>query len=72
VGGFQFLLILDQWGISFHAVVVYGLGKNLLVKSVLGRCGASLTSSDAAAGRVRLVVCRSLLLLPHTHEINLF
>ena len=30
---FQFLLILDLWGISFHAVVVFGLGKNLLPKS---------------------------------------
>ena len=37
-GGFQFLLILDLWGISFHAVVVFGLGKNLLFKSILGRC----------------------------------
>ena len=37
-GGFQFLLILDLWGISFHAVVVFGLGKNLLLKSILGRC----------------------------------
>ena len=34
--GFQFLLILDLWGISFHAVVVFGLGKNLLFKSILG------------------------------------
>jgi hypothetical protein len=32
------LLILDLWGISFHAVVVFGLGKNLLFKSVLGHC----------------------------------
>jgi hypothetical protein len=32
------LLILDLWGISFHAVVVFGLGKNLLFKSILGRC----------------------------------
>ena len=32
------MLILDLWGISFHAVVVFGLGKNLLFKSVLGRC----------------------------------
>ena len=37
-GGFQFLLNLDLWGISFHDVVVFGLGKNLLFKSVLGRC----------------------------------
>ena len=39
-GGFQFLLILDLWGISFHAVVVFGQGKDLLFKSVLGRCGS--------------------------------
>ena len=37
-GGFQFLLILDLWGISFHAEVVFGLGKNLLSKSILGHC----------------------------------
>ena len=37
-GGFQFLLILVLWGVSFHAVVVFGLGKNLLFKSVLGHC----------------------------------
>ena len=33
------MLILDLWGISFHAVVLFGLGKNLLFKSILGRCG---------------------------------
>ena len=32
------MLILDLWGISFHAVVVFGLGKSLLFKSILGRC----------------------------------
>ena len=37
-GGCQFLLILDLWGISFHAVVVFGLGKDILLKSVLGHC----------------------------------
>ena len=37
-GGFQFLLILELWGISFHAVVVVGLGKELLFKYVLGHC----------------------------------
>ena len=44
-GGFQFLLILDLWGISFHAVVVFGLGKNILFKSTLGHC-ADLHKSD--------------------------
>ena len=33
------MLILDLWGISIHAVIVFGLGKNLLFKSVLGHCG---------------------------------
>ena len=37
-GGFQFLLILDLWGISFQAVVVIGLGNDLLFRSVLGQC----------------------------------
>ena len=32
------MLILDLRGISFHAVVVFGLGKNLLFKSALGHC----------------------------------
>ena len=30
-GGFQFLLILDLRGISFHAVVVLGLGTDLVL-----------------------------------------
>jgi hypothetical protein len=34
-GGFQFLLILDLWGISFHAGVVFGLDKNLLFNPCL-------------------------------------
>jgi len=33
------LRILDPWGISFHAVVVFVLVKNLLPNSILGRCG---------------------------------
>ena len=32
------MLILDLWGISFHAVVVFAMGKNLLFKSALGHC----------------------------------
>ena len=38
--GLQFMQILDLLGIDFHAVVVFGLGKDLLFKSVLGH-GAS-------------------------------
>ena len=36
------MLILDLWTISFHAEVVFGLGKNLLFKSVLEHCEASI------------------------------
>ena len=32
------MLILDLWDISFHAVVVFGLGKDILFKSVQGCC----------------------------------
>ena len=42
-GGFQFLPILDLWGISFHAVVVVGLGKDLLFEPVLGHCGRNVS-----------------------------
>ena len=31
-------MILDLLDIGFHAVVVFGLGKDLLFKSVLGHC----------------------------------
>ena len=36
--GFQILLILDLWGVSFLAAVVFGLGKDFLFKSTLGHC----------------------------------
>ena len=32
------MVILDLLDISFHPAVVIGLGKNLLLKSVLGHC----------------------------------
>ena len=35
------MLILELWGINFHAVVVFGLGKDLSFKSVLGRCATA-------------------------------
>ena len=40
--GFQFLLNLDLWGISFHAAVVFGLGKDFLFKYALGHCDVRL------------------------------
>ena len=30
--------ICSVWGIGFHAMVVFGLGKDFLFKSILGRC----------------------------------
>ena len=38
-GGFQFIVILTPWGVPFHPVVVIGLGKNLLFKTILAHCG---------------------------------
>ena len=40
------MLILDLWGISFHAVIVFALGKNLLFKFALGRCDPALCSVE--------------------------
>ena len=37
-GGFQCTWILTPQGVTFHPVVVIGLGKNLLFKSVLAHC----------------------------------
>ena len=51
-GGFQFLLILGLWGISFHAEIVFDLGKNILFKSVLGHCDSGAACSGA--GRIFL------------------
>ena len=39
------MLILDLWGIGFHAVVVFGLGKDFLFKSNLGRCAALVNTA---------------------------
>ena len=41
--GISILVILDLWGISFPAVVVFGLGKNFLFKSVLGHYGETIS-----------------------------
>ena len=40
------MLILDLWGESFHAAVAFGLGKDFLLKSVLGRCALGAISWD--------------------------
>ena len=55
-------MILDLWGISFHAVVVFGLGKNLLFKTILGRCATfiDLSRSHQIASS-RLISMHSLI-----------
>ena len=35
------MLILDLWGISFHPVVVVGLGNDLLFNFIVGHCEGS-------------------------------
>ena len=40
--GFQFLLVLNLWGVTFHAAVVFGLGKDFLFKSTLGHCAVTI------------------------------
>ena len=49
-GGFQFMLILDLWGISFHPVVAIGLGNKLLFNFMLGHCGKSLALAVTYTG----------------------
>ena len=44
--GISILADFRPMGISFHAVVVFGLGKNLLFKSVLGHCGKVIQFED--------------------------
>ena len=41
--GFQFMLILDLWGISFHPVVVVGLGNDLLFNFIVGHCDTEVS-----------------------------
>jgi len=37
---------INPMGIGFHAVVVFGLGKDYLFKSMLGRCGRVARFND--------------------------
>ena len=62
-GGFQFLLILDLWGISFHAVIVFGLGRtfylNLFQDTVNRQTGprhSKANSPTIFAGKIYFMV----------------
>ena len=64
------MLILYLWGISFHAVVVFGLGKDLLFKSVLGHCG-SLSGEIVPTGVLQVVWQNSVLSkIQPTHQFT--
>ena len=55
------MLMSDLWGISFHAMVVFGLGKNLLFKSVLGRCDETYCAALVTVSKVaKVTLIRSL------------
>ena len=54
--------MLVLWCISFHAVVAFGLGKNLLFKSILGRCDVSQRDLARAASicrHTKVNICKS-------------
>ena len=46
------MLILELWGVSFHAAVVLGLGKDFLFKSALGHCERSLARTKKKKNEV--------------------
>ena len=41
--GISILADYKIWGINFHAVIVFGLGKNLSFKFVLGHFGYAMS-----------------------------
>ena len=45
--GFQTRVILDLWGVPFHAMVVFGLVPDLLIKSTSGYCEQLLAGATA-------------------------
>ena len=56
-GGFQFMLILDLWGISFHPAVVVGLGNDLLFNSSVGHCVMFLSSEALWICKKSKIIC---------------
>ena len=54
----RILILAKLWGLTFYEVVVFGLGKNLLLNSILGRC-ANLVN----------VVCERPLIVKWAHSV---
>ena len=46
------MLILDLWGVRFHAMAVVGPGKNLLFKPVLGHCTVNFSILWKVLGQI--------------------
>ena len=66
------MLILDLWGISFHTVVVFGLGKNLLFKSILGRCAVQEAFAKFFAVHISKVPYHKVLTKYHTRYLIVY
>ena len=58
------MLILDLRDIVFHAVVVFGLGKNLLFKYLLGRCAYVVVAWRASKQVAEALILIKSRLLP--------
>ena len=57
------MLILDLLGISFHAVVVFALGKNLLFDFALGHCVKDLVKVSLVSPNLLLTYSTSYVIL---------
>ena len=55
------MLILDLLGVSFHAAVVFGLGKDFLFRSTIGHCTHKVPNEYAAS--CTLVLPTTMLIL---------
>ena len=62
--------MLDLWVISFHAVVVFGLGKNILFKSILGCCVQWPQGADELLGDAHLNFCVIAMALDQEKKIK--
>ena len=58
--------------ISFHAVVVFGLGKNLLFKSILERCGFALKTIGSEDSQKAKLQTWSVIMCFYLFQIMLF
>ena len=67
--GISILADFRPMGISFHTVAVFGLGKNLLFKSVLGHCetGVVITHNNNSVNEIHIKHIPLLLQCEYSH-----